>query len=86
MPAEMRALSRICSATSLARSGAVVCVSHADPIKAAVAQALGTPLDLFQRINIAPASITAVAYRPHGPSVLTVNSVSGDLAWLGGKP
>ena len=38
------------------------------------------------RIHIAPASITAVAYRPHGPSVLTVNSVSGDLGWLGGKP
>ena len=67
------------------RGEIVVAVSHADSIKAAVAQALGTPLDLFQRINIAPASITAVAYRPHGPSVLTVNSVSGDLGWLGGK-
>ena len=30
----------------------VVAVSHADPIKAAVAQALGTPLDLFQRIML----------------------------------
>ena len=68
------------------RGQIIVAVSHADSIKAAVAHALGTPLDLFQRINIAPASITAVAYRPHGPSVLTVNSVSGDLAWLGGKP
>jgi probable phosphomutase (TIGR03848 family) len=60
----------------------VVAVSHADPIKAAVAQALGTPLDLFQRIVIAPASISAVVYRPSGPSVLTVNSVDGDLAAL----
>jgi probable phosphomutase (TIGR03848 family) len=60
----------------------VVAVSHADPIKAAVAQALGTPLDLFQRIVIAPASISAVVYRPAGPSVLTVNSVDGDLAAL----
>ena len=66
---------------------AVVAVSHADPIKAAVAQALGTPLDLFQRIMIAPSSITVVAYRRGGPSVLTVNSLSGDLVWLGGgKP
>jgi hypothetical protein len=48
-----------------------------------VAQALGTPLDLFQRIMIAPASITVVAYRRGGPSVITVNSLSGDLAWLG---
>jgi len=65
----------------------VVAVSHADPIKAAVAQALGTPLDLFQRIMIAPSSITVVAYRRGGPSVITVNSLSGDLVWLGGgKP
>jgi probable phosphomutase (TIGR03848 family) len=62
----------------------VVAVSHADPIKAAVAQALGTPLDLFQRIMIAPSSITVVSYRRGGPAVLTVNSLSGDLAWLGG--
>ena len=62
----------------------VVAVSHADPIKAAVAQALGTPLDLFQRIMIAPSAITVVAYRRGGPSVLTVNSLAGDLAWLGG--
>jgi probable phosphoglycerate mutase len=60
----------------------IVAVSHADSIKAAVAHALGTPLDLFQRIMIAPASITAVAYRPAGPAVLTVNSMNGDLAAL----
>src|SRR5437879_1979415 len=64
-------------------AGAVlVAVSHADPIKAAVAQALGTPLDLFQRIAIAPASITAIAYRLEGPLVLTINSMDGDLAGL----
>lgn len=67
------------------RGETIVAVSHADPIKAVVAQALGTPLDLFQRIVIAPASITAIAYRPQGPAVLTVNSVDGDLGWLDGK-
>jgi probable phosphoglycerate mutase len=61
------------------RGQTIVAVSHADPIKAAVAHALGTPLDLFQRIYIAPASISAIAYRPEGPAVLTVNSVDGDL-------
>ncbi|PWU20617.1 MAG: phosphoglycerate mutase [Candidatus Rokuibacteriota bacterium] len=64
------------------RGETIVAVSHADPIKAAVAHALGTPLDLFQRIFIAPASISAVAYRPEGPAVLTVNSVDGDLGAL----
>jgi broad specificity phosphatase PhoE len=62
----------------------VVAVSHADPIKAAVATALGTPLDLFDRIGIAPASVTAIAYGPAGPSVLTVGSTSSlsDIALL----
>jgi probable phosphoglycerate mutase len=64
---------------------AIVAVSHADPIKAVVAEALGTPLDLFQRIVIAPASITAIAYGPLGPGIMTVNCVDGDLAWLGGR-
>jgi probable phosphoglycerate mutase len=61
----------------------VIAVSHADPIKAAAAQAVGAPLDLFQRIVIAPASVTAIAYGVEGPLVLTLNSGDGDLAWLG---
>jgi probable phosphoglycerate mutase len=62
----------------------IVAVSHGDPIKATVAHALGVPLDLFNRIVIAPASVTAVAYRPEGPFVLSVNSTDGALAGLGG--
>jgi probable phosphomutase (TIGR03848 family) len=62
----------------------VVAVSHADPIKVAVTSALGAHLDLSQRVAIATASVTAVAYHRHGPVVLTVNSVDGDLAWLAG--
>ena len=52
----------------------IVAVSHADPIKAAVAHALGVHLDLFQRIAVATGSLSAIAYRPEGPTVLTVNS------------
>jgi probable phosphomutase (TIGR03848 family) len=63
----------------------VVAVSHADPIKAAVAHALGTPLDLFQRIMIGTASISALAYSPSSSAALTVNSMDGDLAKLGIK-
>ena len=62
--------------------GTVVCVSHADPIKAAVAHAMGTHLDLFQRIVIGTCSVSAVAYSSHGPIVLTVNSTGGSLADL----
>ena len=52
----------------------IVCVSHADPIKAALASALGTPLDLFQRIVVGPASVSMVLHTPERPMVLTVNS------------
>lgn len=62
--------------------GVVVCVSHADPIKAAVAHAMGTHLDLFQRIVIGTCSVSAIAYSNHGPIVLTVNSTGGSLADL----
>jgi probable phosphoglycerate mutase len=59
--------------------GVVVCVSHADPIKAAVAHAVGTHLDLFQRIVISTCSVSAIAHTPTGPIVLTVNSTGGSL-------
>ncbi len=61
----------------------IVAVSHADPIKAAMAQALGTHLDLFQRIIVSPCSISAVMYGTTGPAVLAANSTGDDLTRLG---
>ncbi len=61
----------------------IVAVSHADPIKAALAQALGTHLDLFQRIVVSPCSISAILYSSGGPAVLASNSTGDDLARLG---
>ena len=60
----------------------IVCVSHADTIKAAVAHATGTPLDLFQRIVISTCSVTAIMYSDGGPIVLTVNSTGASLREL----
>jgi len=62
--------------------GTIVCVSHADPIKAAMAHALGTHIDLFQRIVISTCSISAVSYTADGPIVLAVNSTGGSLKEL----
>lgn len=61
------------------RGRTIVAVSHADPIKAILAHALGTPLDLFQRIGVAPASVSAILYRREGPAVVTINLTDGDL-------
>jgi probable phosphomutase (TIGR03848 family) len=56
--------------------------SHGDVIKAIVADALGMHLDLFQRIAIDPASITAIRFTPVRPFVLRVNDTGGALAPL----
>ncbi len=64
------------------KGGVVICVSHADPIKAVVAHAMGTHLDLFQRIVISTCAISAISYSAYGPVVLTVNSTGGELSEL----
>ena len=65
------------------RGGTIVAVSHADPIKLYTAHALGTPLDLFQRIMIATASITVIGWPRDVPGVVTVNSMDGHLSAYG---
>jgi probable phosphomutase (TIGR03848 family) len=60
----------------------IVAVSHADPIKAAVAHALGVHLDLFQRIVVSPCSVSAILYGEGGPIVLATNSTGDDLRTL----
>ncbi|WP_328461990.1 histidine phosphatase family protein [Streptomyces sp. NBC_00448] len=55
--------------------------SHGDVIKALVADALGTHLDLFQRINADPCSVTVVRYTPHRPFLLRLGD-TGDLTAL----
>lgn len=52
------------------RAERVCLVTHGDLIKAALAHLLGIPIDLFQRIEIAPASVSIVELRPWGPLLL----------------
>jgi probable phosphomutase (TIGR03848 family) len=53
----------------------VVLFSHADPIKTALIAAMGTPMDMFQRISVSPCSVSAVLYGSTSPTVLAVNTV-----------
>jgi probable phosphoglycerate mutase len=79
---QLRIVSGIERLVGIHQGETIVVVSHADPIKAAVAQALGTPLDLFQRIVVSPCSVTAVLYGTGAPVVLAVNSTGDDLSTL----
>ena len=57
-------------------------VSHGDVIKSILADALGTHLDLFQRIHVDPASVSVVRYTESRPYVIGTNTHAGDLSWL----
>jgi broad specificity phosphatase PhoE len=59
-----------------------VAVSHGDVIKAVLADALGLHLDQFQRIVVAPASVSVIRYTPLRPFVMHLNDHGSDLAAL----
>jgi probable phosphomutase (TIGR03848 family) len=54
----------------------LVC-SHGDVIKALVADALGMHLDLFQRIQVDPCSLTVISYGGQRPTVARLNDTGG---------
>ncbi|MGA5132326.1 histidine phosphatase family protein [Streptomyces olivoreticuli] len=55
--------------------------SHGDVIKSLVADALGTHLDLFQRIAVDPCSVTAIRYTRLRPFLVRLGD-TGDLRGL----
>jgi probable phosphoglycerate mutase len=60
-------------------------VSHADLIRLVVAYYIGMHIDLFQRLVIGPASLTALQFDRMGPRLLAYNE-SGSLEHLRPKP
>lgn len=56
--------------------GRVAVVAHADVLKAAVAHYAGIHLDLFQRLVIAPASISIVDVHRYGPRIIRLNDTN----------
>lgn len=54
------------------------CFLHSDPIKLAAAYYVGLPLDNFQRLAIAPASITALHLSHTGSQLLKLNIEATD--------
>ena len=55
----------------------VVVVSHADPIKSAIAHYTGMHLDLFQRVHVSPASVTVFDFHPFAVMMVKCNDTGG---------
>lgn len=62
------------------RAAAAV-VTHGDVIRLALAHFIGLHIDLFHRLEVVPASVSAVALSDGGPRVVRLND-TGDLAEL----
>jgi len=78
---QQRVVSTVLSLAAEHRGERIVVVSHADPIKMFLAAVAGAPLDMFQRLTISPASISAVLLADARPFVLCMN-VTGSLTDL----
>lgn len=63
----------------------VVVVSHADPIKSAIAHYAGMHLDLFQRVHVSPASVTVLEFHRYGVMLVKCND-TGSLDELHAAP
>jgi probable phosphomutase (TIGR03848 family) len=50
-----------------------VLVSHGDPIRLVLAHYAGVHLDLFQRLNVAPGSVSVVVTGDRGPRLMRLN-------------
>lgn len=57
----------------------VVAVSHADVIRIVLANALGSPIDLWDRLTVGAASVNAVAFSRDGAHVLCMNASADGL-------
>lgn len=63
----------------------VAVVSHADVIKLVISHYIGMHIDLFQRLIIHPASLTAIAFERMGPRLIAFND-TGSLDHLRPEP
>lgn len=77
--AQVRAADAVEDLVARHKRGVVVAVSHADVIKALVAFYLALPLDGFQRLHVAPASVTVLSLSAGGRPTLVRFNDDGPL-------
>lgn len=66
----------------LGPKGVYLVCSHGDVIKSIIADSLGMHLDMFQRIQVDPCSVSVIRYTPLRPFVLRMNDTGAGVAGL----
>lgn len=64
--------------------GVVAVVAHGDVIRLTLAQMAGIHLDLYQRIAVEPASVSAISFREGVPAITRVNDTGSFDGLVGG--
>ncbi len=82
---QMRAVAAIDRLRAQHPKEIIALVSHADLIKLVIAYYIGMHVDLFQRLVINPASLTALSFHAMGPRLLAFNE-TGSLDHLLPQP
>jgi len=70
----------------LGKHAAYVICSHGDVIKAVITDSLGMHLDMCQRIQVDPCSLTVIRYTPLRPFLVRMNDTGGGTADLARRP
>jgi probable phosphomutase (TIGR03848 family) len=74
--AQLRAVDAVERLANKHPKGIIALVSHSDIIKMILAHYLGMHLDMFQRINVAPASLSILALGSSRPMIDRINDTS----------
>jgi probable phosphoglycerate mutase len=82
---QMRAIAALDALCAEHPKAVIAVVAHADLLKLVIAYYIGMHIDLFQRLVINTASVTALAFQPMGPRLLAFNE-TGSLEHVRPKP
>ena len=78
---QMRAVAALDALRAQHPNEIIAAVAHADLLKLVIAYYIGMHIDLFQRLVIDTASVTAIAFSPMGPRLMAYN-YTGSLEHL----
>jgi broad specificity phosphatase PhoE len=77
--AQVRVIRQLESVVLKHKDECAVLVSHAEPIRLALAHYMGISIDLISRLEISPASLSVVEVGDWAPRILCINQTGNDL-------
>ncbi len=77
LEAQLRIIDELETLSGIYGEAIIAIISHGDVIKSAIAHYAGIHIDLFQRIEISPCSMSIVGLGDNGPVIYRINDTGG---------